>query len=146
MLDRRSRSVTVTSSSLKTSSSGDGRKSFTICKSPNGSFAYFIRLLIDFLSFAPIPCSDDSNSFSPIRKTNRHDFLIDFSKTIITLFTSAVCLIDCNNTLGIGKRILSHFEREAVLSLVKLVLGFIPFKARVSQGLFRFLSCHNIHI
>jgi hypothetical protein len=61
MLILLSEMVTLTVSSFRTSSSGEGRKSFKTFTFPIGSSVYFIFSVIYFLSFSPISSANDSD-------------------------------------------------------------------------------------
>ena len=69
--------VTLTVSSLKANSAGDGRKSFITFTSPIGSSVYFIFPFIDSFSFPPISGAKDPDLGFPICKANSHDSVCD---------------------------------------------------------------------
>ena len=117
------------------SSSGDGRKSATILKSPIGSSLYRIVLLINLLSFSPVAGSDNTDSAKAICKSYCQNSAAIFIQTeaIVAFLFCAMAQIFSYNAILIQECILSLEERYSVFSLVCLVLGFIPFKARFAH-------------
>jgi len=81
--------VTLTDSSRKANSAGEGRKSGTILISPNGSSVYFIFVLINRLAFPPVTGSNYADHIVPIRKAHRDNAISDLAKTIVTHFSFA---------------------------------------------------------
>ena len=77
---------------------------------PIGSSVYLMLLFIEFLSFPPIPCTDNPDPVSPIRKANCHDRITYLANAVVPPFALAVSDILRDDTVRIAKRILR--ERE----------------------------------
>jgi hypothetical protein len=90
--------VTLTVSSFKASSSGDGRKSEMTLTFPIGSSVYLIFSFIDFISFPPISGADYSNFVLSVCKPNRHYPAGDHAKTVKPFFIFIVF-----NPYGLGR-------------------------------------------
>ena len=126
--------VTLTPSSLKTRSSGRGRKSGTTLGFPRGSSVYLIFPLIYPLAFPPVSGAKDPNDIVAIGKPDRQDPAFDLAETGEPLFTGTVRPILGNDTDGIGEGPLRLGERHAVLCLVLLVLAGVPAEPGFHHG------------
>src|SRR5713101_9982473 len=118
--------VTLTPSSLKTRSSGRGRKSGTTLGFPRGSSVYLIFSLIYPLAFPPVTGAKNPNDIVAIGKPDRQDPAFDLAEAVEPLFTGTVRPILGNDADGIGESQLRPGERHAVLCLVLLVLAAVP--------------------
>jgi len=118
--------VTLTPSSLKTRSSGRGRKSGTTLGLPRGSSVYLIFPLINPLAFPPVAGAEDPNDVVAIGEPDRHDPAFHLAETVEPLFTGTVRRILGDDADGVGEGQLRLGERHAVLCLVFLVLAGIP--------------------
>src|SRR5258708_32935700 len=118
--------VTLTPSSLKTRSSGRGRKSGTTLGFPRGSSVYLIFSLICSPAFPPVPGAKNPNDIVPVGEPDGQDPAFDLAETVEPLFTRAVGRILGNDADGIGESQLRLAERHAVLCLVLLVLAVVP--------------------
>src|SRR5712691_8381641 len=126
--------VTLTPSSLKTRSSGRGRKSGTTLGFPRGSSVYLIFPLIYPLAFPPVPGAKDPNDIVAIGKPDRQDPAFDLAETVEPLFTGAVRRILGDDADGIGEGPLRLGERHSVLCLVFLVLAGVPIEPGLRHG------------
>ncbi len=126
--------VTLTPSSLKTRSSGRGRKSETTLGFPRGSSVYLIFSLIYPLAFPPVAGAKNPNDIVAIGEPDRQDPAFDLAETVEPLFTGTVRRILGNDADGIGERQLRLGERHAVLCLVFLVLAGIPIEPGFRHG------------
>src|SRR5258708_38179992 len=118
--------VTLTPSSLKTRSSGRGRKSGTTLGFPRGSSVYLIFPLIYPLAFPPVAGAKNPNDIVPVGEPDGQDPAFDLAEAVEPLFTGTVRPILGNDADGIGEGQLRLGERHAVLCLVFLVLAGIP--------------------
>src|SRR5712691_1163415 len=126
--------VTLTPSSLKTRSSGRGRKSGTTLGFPRGSSVYLIFSLIYSLAFPPVAGAKNPNDIVAVGKPDRQDPAFDLAETGEPLFTGTVRPILGNDTDGIGEGPLRLGERHAVLCLVLLVLAGVPAEPGFRHG------------
>src|SRR5712691_2111403 len=126
--------VTLTPSSLKTRSSGRGRKSGTTLGFPRGSSVYLIFPLIYSLAFPPVAGAKNSNDIVPVGKPDGQDPAFDLAEAAESLFTRAVRRILGNDADGIGESQLRLGERHAVLCLVLLVLAGVPIEPGFRHG------------
>jgi hypothetical protein len=90
MLVLLSEMVTLTVSSFKANSSGEGRKSFSNLTFPIGSSEYDIFCFIYFLSLSPIAGADNSDYVFSIGKSDSHNTSGNIAKTIISLLTTTM--------------------------------------------------------
>src|SRR5712691_4471255 len=118
--------VTLTPSSLKTRSSGRGRKSATTLGFPRGSSVYLIFSLIYPLAFPPVTGAKNPNDIVAIGKPDRQDPAFDLAEAIEPFFTRTVRRILGNDADGIGEGQVRLDERHAVLCLVFLILAGVP--------------------
>src|SRR5947208_16443702 len=126
--------VTLTPSSLKTRSSGRGRKSGTTLGFPRGSSVYLIFPLIYPLAFPPVAGAENPNDIVAIGKPDRQDPAFDLAETVEPLFTGTVRPILGNDTEGIGESQLRLGERHAVPCQVLLVLAGVPAEPGFRHG------------
>src|SRR6266699_466721 len=126
--------VTLTPSSLKTRSSGRGRKSGTTLGFPRGSSVYLIFSLIYSPAFPPVGGAKNPNDIVAIGKPDRQDPAFDLAEAVEPLFTRAVGRILGNDADGIGESQLRLGERHAVLCLVLLVLAVVPVEPGLRHG------------
>src|SRR5216684_3010654 len=126
--------VTLTPSSLKTRSSGRGRKSGTTLGFPRGSSVYLIFPLIYPLAFPPVAGAKDPYHIVAIGKPDRQDPAFDLAETVEPLFTGTVRRILGNDADGIGEDQLRPGERHAVLCLVILVPAGVPAEPGFRHG------------
>src|SRR5882762_6172629 len=127
--------VTLTPSSLKTRSSGRGRKSGTTLGFPRGSSVYLIFPLIYPLAFPPVAGAKNPNDIVAIGKPDcENDPAFDLAETVEPLFTGTVRRILGNDADGIGEGPLRLGERHAVLCLVILVLAGVPIEPGFRHG------------
>src|SRR5882672_10346281 len=126
--------VTSTPSSLKTRSSGRGRKSGTTLGFPRGSSVYLIFSLIYSLAFPPVAGAKNPNDIVAIGKPDRQDPAFDLAETVEPLFTGTVRPILGNDADGIGEGQLRLGEGHAVLCLVLLVLAGVPVEPGFRHG------------
>ncbi len=120
--------VTLTVSSFKASSSGDGRKSETTLTFPIGSSVYLIFSFIDFLSFPPISGADYSDFALSVCKPNCHYPVGDSAKTVKPFFIFTVFKVFKDNTIRIQKSKLCQSKRNPMFPLILLVFFGIPLK------------------
>ena len=124
--------VTLTVSSFRASSSGEGRKSGTALTLPIGSSVYFIFLFIYFLSFPPISGANNSDFVFSVGESYSHNSTRSSPKAIISLFVITVFKILQNDTIMIQESKLRQGKRDAVFLLIQLVFSRIPLKIRSS--------------
>src|SRR2546425_7441345 len=95
--------VTLTPSSLKTRSSGRGRKSGTTLGFPRASSVYLIFSLIYPLAFPPVAGAKNPIDIVAIGKPDRQDPAFELAEAVEPLFTRAVGRILGNDADGIGE-------------------------------------------
>jgi hypothetical protein len=93
-----------------------------------------IFFFINLLPLSPVPCSNDPDYALSHGKADRHDATLYLSKAEKTMFIPAVVQVLNDNTLSIGKCVLSFIERNPVLFYVLCILEVIPFKVRPLHG------------
>jgi hypothetical protein len=121
--------VTFTPSSFNTNISGGGRKSSTILIRPSGSFVYRGLRFIYFSAFSPIAGTENSDQFIAVGKTDRHNSICNFPEAVPTFLGLAVRHVFSDNARCIQEGELSFGETDAMLELVRSILGRIPLKA-----------------
>src|SRR5258708_1719581 len=126
--------VTLTPSSLKTRSSGRGRKSGTTLGFPRCSSVYLILPIIYPLAFPPLAGTKNQNDIVEIGNPDRQDPDFDLAETVEPLFTGTVRPILGNDADGIGEGQLRLGERHAALCLVFLVLAGVPIEPGFRHG------------
>src|SRR5258708_24115586 len=107
--------VTLTPSSLKTRSSGRGRKSGTTLGFPRGSSVYLIFPLIYPLAFPPVAGAKNPNDIAAIGKPERQAPAFDLAATVEPLFTGTIRPILRNDADWFGEGPLLLAERHAAL-------------------------------
>src|SRR2546425_10087984 len=100
--------VTLTPSSLKTRSSGRGRKSGTTLGFPRASSVYLIFSLIYPLAFPPGPGAKNPNDIVAIGKPDRQHPPFELAEAVEPLFTRAVGRLLRTDADVIGER---HLRR-----------------------------------
>jgi hypothetical protein len=141
--------VTLTVSSFRASSSGEGRKSEMTLTFPIGSSVYFIFPFIYLFPFPPVSGADNSDFIFSMGKSYGHNSASDSIKTIIPLFLITVFQIFQNDTMIIQKSKLQQGKGDAVFLLIQFVFGGIPLKIRSFYDITKILKikvCVNIFI
>ena len=87
-----------------------------------GSSVYVIFFVINLLPLSPVTCSNDPDSAFSIGKADRHDAALYLAKAEKTIFLPAMIQVLNDNTLSIGKGVLSIIERNSVLFRVLCIL------------------------
>lgn len=126
--------VTFVLSSLKTNSSGGGRKSSMILISPIGSSVYLNFFFINIFTFSPTSCTVNANFSSSVRKPYCQNRFANLTYTIIPVFSRTMSFVWCNKSIWIFESILSLIKRNTMLQLVVTVLFQIPFKALLAHA------------
>jgi hypothetical protein len=57
-----------------------------ILTGPMGSAVYFVFLLINCFSFPPVSCANDTDHVMAIRKSDRHNPVINLAEAVESLF------------------------------------------------------------
>jgi hypothetical protein len=86
-------------------------------------------LIVDILSLAPVPGTNNSDPVLSIGKANRHDSLPDFADAVVPSFDLAMANILRYDAVRIAKCVLCQREWDTVLLLVLSVLLLVPFKS-----------------
>jgi len=71
-----------------------------------------IFFFINFLPLSPVTCSNDPDYTFSIGKADSHDATLYLAKAEKTIFTHAMIQVLNDNTLSIGKGVLSFIERN----------------------------------
>jgi hypothetical protein len=87
-----------------------------------------LRLLIDFLSFPPVSCSDDTDHALTVSESDCQDAIPHFAETVVPLFGLAVTDILCNHTTWVSECILRQAEWNSMFLFVLSVLLLVPLK------------------
>ncbi len=99
-----------------------------------GSLVYFIFALINFLTFPPIACTEDSDNVISIREANRHDTAFDQAKTVIPPLARTVGEILGDDAAGVDKSELRYRERDAMFFLVLPILLWVPLEPSLGHN------------
>ena len=91
--------VTLTVSSLRANSSGEGKKSATTFTFPTGSSVYLIFSFIDVLSLSPVSGAYNPGFLPAIGESNGHDPFGHPAQAIISLLSTTVFYIFQNDTV-----------------------------------------------
>lgn len=121
--------VTFTVSSLKTSSSGAGRKSEMTFTGPISSSVYLIFAFIDSFPSPPVASSKYSNYTTAVCKTDSQYPAPNSSEAVIPFLALAVGQVFSDNTVWIAENVLGFREADPVFDLIEEILLGIPFEA-----------------